>query len=1022
MEIMEKGKLKMSNRKFKMIWIPVISIVVILCLAANIAASIFSQSLDTYLGRGERKIIKNGDMSSEDAQYYDQRYEDTDSEDGSVAYALQVAKSITDEGEILMKNDDVLPLEKGAEVTVFGYRYLEPVYGGTGSGNVDVSKDWVSTAQECMEEYFTVNKEVTDIMENAVAKEVTADEIKDANGEEEQKDFVGASTSIKEYDPVIYESAAASCEGTTGVVFAGRVGGEGANLQKTEYADGTRHELELSQYEKDTIKFAKEHCDKVIAIINTSNVMELGLLTSGELEVDGIIWIGGPGATGFESLVQIMTGEINPSGKTADIWDADLTANPTYCNFGDFSTFTNTLDYEITGGKPKGLYYVEYEEGVYYGYRYYETASDLGYMDYYENVIFPFGYGLSYTEFEQSIKEVKETDTEMTFVIEVNNIGDIDGKETVQLYYNPPYTDFDIENKIEKPTKNLFAFDKVEVKAGETEEVTITVNKEDMASYSYTHDNGDGTKGCWMLENGDYEIILGKDSHEEWDTANITVDETIWYANDNPRESEINAQSAMDEEGNLLNYPAAAEEDSDAGYTAATNQFSEVTEYMEEEATILIRADWEGTQPTAPEEKALPEELLEEATNFDPENDELLGDHKGSAVYADELAGSNADNGLTLSDMRGKSYYDESWDLLLDQIDYDSEELIPLLYEAAFATGKLSSVGKPESIDHDGPQGWGLTGADGGPETCAYCTQTVVAATWNEELAYSYGEAIGQEALTIGYTGWYGPGINIHRNAFCGRNFEYYSEDALLSGKLAAKCISGAQDQGVICYMKHFLMNEYEGTVNSLSSWATEQTIREVYLKAFEIPIKEASMTIRYISDEDGTMSTKVMRGSTGIMTAGNMIGATWCSAHYPLINNVVCGEWGYEGAITTDMFVQVTPNIEAKVFRAGGSQKMWFMPTDSEDILDTDNPTNRLAIRNAIKKICYACANSNVMQGIAPGSTMEYGIAPWEIGLIIADVAIGVFAAVMIIVMIRRTKDEKLHPENYTKSENQGQ
>lgn len=996
-------KKKMSTKKFRVVWSCILAFLLILMTALNVAANVFHQSLDTYLGRGER-IVKDNKALAEEISFYDQKFKDTDSETGSVSQGLKVAKDITDEGEVLLKNKGVLPLAKDSDITVFGYRYMSPVYGGTGSGNISTDKDWVTTVEAGMNKYFSVNKTVTDIMKSATPQEITSDSVTDAkaaDAESGSKGFSGAGTSIMEFNPDIYAPAADSCAETTGVVFLGRVGGEGANLQVSEYADGTEHQLQLTAYEKDTVKFAKEHCKQVVAVINSSNVMELGELMSGELEVDAIIWIGGPGATGYESLADIMAGEVNPSGKTADIWDADLKANPTFANFGEDRTYTNTKDTEVASNY-KGLYYLEYEEGIYYGYRYYETASDLGYLNYEDSVVFPFGYGLSYTTFEQSITNVSEEEDEIKITVEIRNTGDVDGKEIVQLYYNPPYTDYDKENGIEKATKNLAAFEKAEVKAGETKEVTLTIAKEEMASYDDTHDNGDGTTGCWMLESGDYELVLGKDSHNEWGSETVNISETIWYMNENPRQTEKTAQSAMDDEGNILNYPEAG---ADAKYMAATNQFEDVTEYMKEQTVMLTRADWENTQPTVPEEKELSEERLADAVNFDPVNDPVLGTNKDSEIFTDKLPAAKADNDLTLSDMRGLGYYDENWELLLDQIDYDSEQLDTLLYLSAFTTGELTSVGKPASVDHDGPQGWGMTGAEGGPETCGYCAEVVVASTWNEELAYAYGEAIGQEALTVGYTGWYGPGINIHRSAFIGRNFEYYSEDPLLTGKMAAKCISGAADQGVISYMKHFGMNEYEGPACSMSIWASEQTIREIYLKAGEIPVKEARMTLKYVADEDGTTAEKTMKGATGIMASASMIGTKWCAANYPLLTNVVKGEWGYQGVISTDMFLQCSENIQTKVFRSGNCLKMWYMPPAEK--LDTDNAVDRLAVRNAVKGVCYAYANSNLMEGMAPGAVFEYGISPWKIGLYIADAVVGIFAIVMIAVMLRRKNDK---------------
>lgn len=998
-------KKKMSNTAFRKLWCVILAIIIILTLIANTAAYMFRYSLDTYLGRGERKVITN-QLGQDDAEFYHAQYTDTDAEAGSVSEGLAVSKAITDEGEVLMKNNGVLPLEHGSNISVFGYRYLTPVYGGSGSGNVDANKAYVATAEKSLSEHFNVNQTLVSAMKKAVPQEITAMGISDATSSESGKGFNGASTSILEFDPQIYKGLEESCADTTGIVFIGRVGGEGSNLQITPYSDGTAHELQLTTYERDMLRFAKEHCKNVVVIINSSNVMELGELVSGELEADAILWIGGPGATGFDSMARILDGEVNPSGRTVDLWEADLTKNPTYKNFEN-RTYTNTADTNIASNY-KGLYYLELEEGIYIGYRYYETAADLGYLDYEKSVVFPFGFGLSYTTFEQELKQVTMNDGVVTVTVEVTNTGTRDGKDTVQLYYTPPYTKYDEDNGIEKATKNLVAFDKVFVKAGASETVTLTFMDEDMASYTYTHDNGDGTTGCWMLEKGDYALILGKDSHNSWGTDTITISDDIFYTNANPRQSEIAAQSALDEKGNLLPYPEAVEANKDAKYIAATNQFDDVTEYMLEQTTMLSRKDWNNTQPTSPEDKELSPERLAEAANFDPETDLLLGNVPGSAVYTEELPAEKALNGLSLADMRGKGYYDPNWELLLDQVDYSSDELNSILYMAAFSTGKVTALGKPESVDHDGPQGWGLTGASGGPDTCAYPTEVVVASAWNTDLAYDYGKAIGQEALTIGYTGWYGPGINIHRSAFVGRNFEYYSEDPLLSGKLAARCISGAADQGVICYMKHFVANEYEGPSCSESTWLTEQALREIYLKAFEIPVKEARMTIQYIADSEGTMATRVMKGCTGVMAAANMLGTKWCTANYPLLTNVLRNEWGYQGVISSDMFLQCSPNITIKAYRAGANLKMWYMPP-TDGFLDLDSPIDRTVVRNALKNVCYAYANSNLMQGVAPGSSLTYSMSPWNIALIAVDIIIAAFVIVMTVVMIRRKEPETL-------------
>ena len=337
-------------------------------------------------------------------------------------------------------------------------------------------------------------------------------------------------------------------------------------------------------------------------------------------------------------------------------------------------------------------------------YRYYETASDLGYLNYEEAVVFPFGYGLSYTSFEQNIQSVRENGDEVTVTVQVSNTGSVDGKEAVQLYYTAPYTSLDTQYEIEKATKNLLAFGKVEVAAGQSATVELTFNKEELASYCDTYDNGDGTTGCWMLEGGDYVLTLGKDSHNAWGTETVSVSETVWYSGEHIRKSDRDAQSAMDHDGNVLDYPAAAEREPDASYNPVHNRFQDATDYMHTDATILTRGDWANTQPTAPEAKALSEEYLNKIMTFDYENDPVLG-NQNSLISTDVMPVSKADNGLTLSNMRGLSFYDETWDLLLDQLDYDSEELTNMLFNSAFTTGPIEAIGKPASVDHDGPQG-----------------------------------------------------------------------------------------------------------------------------------------------------------------------------------------------------------------------------------------------------------------------------------------------------------------------------
>lgn len=1024
---MKEGKLKMSNKRFLAIMVPIMAIVLIIAVAVTCVANFFEASLDTYVGRGNRIVNNPENTENWDLEHYNQKYKQAGGEDGSLKAAEKVSKAISDEGTILLKNSNsALPLAKNTKVSPFGLRYRAPIYGGTGSGKVNTTDKAVWSPKSGLEKHFEVNAVVENKIETNKPYAMSATERKQSEPTGSGTTFSGAETDIFEFDPQIYAGTETSCRDTVGIVFIGRIGGEGANLLATPYYDGTPHNLALSDYEKGTIKFAKQNCKKTVAIINSSNVMEIGALMSGEYECDAIVWIGGPGTTGYESLADVLVGEVNPSGRTADIWDANILANPTMQNYG-IRTYANASD-TVLWPNMKGIHYYEYEEGVYYGYRYYETAvvmdKDFVYGELDANggiktagqVLYPFGYGLSYTTFSQKIVSVKDGGDNVSVTVEVKNTGTKDGKEVVQLYQTAPYTQFDIDYEIEKPAKVLIAFGKAEVKAGQTERITLSFAKEDLASYCYTRDNGDGTEGCYVLEGGDYVISLGKNSHDVWGTETVKIGNTIWYDNSAPRKSETIAQSKWDENGNSLNFPAKAEQDSSAKYIAATNRFPDLNDYMHKEATIFSRKDWKGTFPTAPDEnKTISEERLQKIVAYDVENDPRTGNGKDSVWYKEEAPASKQKNNFTFADMRGVDYYSEQWDLYLDQIDYDSEELYTMLFKAAFSTGKLDSIGKPVSADSDGPQGFGKTGVDGGIASFAYVTETVVGSAWNQDLAYAYGESIAQEALVLKINGWYGPGLNLHRSAFCGRNFEYYSEDPLLTGLLGGRCISGAEQNGLVVYTKHFGAHTHEDTSVQLCAWMTEQAYRETDLRAFELGIKTARRTLKYISDVNGTVSTKTVRGSSGIMGCATLLGTEWQGASYGLITEILRGEWGFQGVATTDMALYNFKGVSDKIMRSGADLRMYFMPSKASD---TTSATALHRFRDAVKHICFAYANSNLTQGAAPGAIITYTMSPWKIGLIIADVLVGLLIAGGAVWIVLRFLDEKKNPEKYKHTE----
>lgn len=1030
-------KKKMSNRKFRAITIPIVAVAFTLCQVATIGMTSFSVAMDDYLGKGEMSIVQAEGREDWDTDYYKNPYKNNEE---SKAASYEVAQKVQEEGSVLLKNNGVLPLRKDSEVTPFGYRYLEPIFGQVSSSG---SAKWTispTMPEEGLKKVFKINTSAVDRMKSAGKPEALT-EAPGTLSAGALNDLMGGDSKIYEYDPSIYQGIG-NLSSTTAIVMIARAGQEGSDKKYDGYTDGTAHYLDLTVKEKETIAFAKKNCKDVVVVVASSAAMELDAIMQGEYEADAILQVGHVGEKGYAALGDLLVGNVNPSGRTVDIWASDFTKDPTYQNFGEM-TYTNAQFTAHAYGNPSSdngdgtfdRYFYEYQEDVYMGYRYYETAEVMDASFVYGEldgkgaiktagaVNYPFGYGLSYTAFEQKVASFHENGDKIEVSVSVTNTGKAAGKEVVQLYYSAPYTDFDVQNKIEKPVVNLVAFGKTgELKPGASETVVLSFLKEDMASYCYTHDNGDGTKGCYVLEEGDYEISLRRNSHEVIDTKTVTIRATEWFTNENPRQSEKDGQSAMDNEGNLLNYPASGANDS---FVAATNRFEECNEYMNTESSILSRANWTGTFPKMPEGrvKTLSQKTVElfgiEET-FDPYTDSKLGNVEGSLVYTNETR-PVVKSGLTLTDMRGVDYHDDVWDDFLDQVDYQDEttlgQIIALMGGANYATTKVDALGLPDTKQADGANGIKAIKTDEGMELSAtYGYAPLMASTWNKELMYEVGNMFGKEALKCGISGWYSPAINLHRSPFSGRVFEYYSEDPLLTGKLASAVVSGAGDAGMYCYIKHFAVNDQETNREFFAhTWATEQAMRELYFKAFEIPFKEARMTIRYVSDEQGTVSQKTMRAATAVMASQNDIGPTIAHANYSLLTSLLRDEWGFDGIVHTDMYVwRGQKSMYDLTFRAGSDTFLTY--SFFAGIVDSESPTYQAVVRRALHDICYTVANSAMMNGSAPGAIITYAISPWKIGLIVAQVVVDVFTVGMIAWIVLRAIDEKKHPDNYKK------
>lgn len=1005
-------KKRLKTPAFLAIWISVAVVLLALGIAFNLMATTFSSVFTSLFNweRGQSESVPLEGTEDWDADYYSI---EAKSLAEATANANKTVEEISNEGFVLLKNNGALPLSTSDDtIAMYGRASVDPILGGSGSGNTSGASTIVRPYDALTTEGFTVREDVYNFFN------------------ENYSDYQKGAITMDNYDastffigevPTSAYSGFSPVREDAAVVFIGRGGGEGWDLstdlnaaaqtsasksaissnanvaaEVANYEEG-QHQLELCKEERDMIDYAKANYDRVIVVINSSHAMELGDL-EGDDGVDAMLWVGSTGAEGYRAMGNIFSGAVNPSGRLVDTYAADFTADPTFPNEGIFQ-YTGIEDgYVAKGTSTTNAYMMQYEEGIYVGYKYYETAyaeaqeGDYAGFDYDEAVVYPFGYGKSYSTFDQNITDYSVSGDTVTVTVKVDNTDGPDGKEVVQLYYTPPYT----EGGIEKSAVNLIAFDKVEVKAGASEEVTLTFAIEDMASYDYKKTMTEN--GGYVLEAGDYEISLRSDAHtyfggtkeeQSGETGNFfTVDlgEEIYEGN-NKRESDAEA---------------------------AVNRFDDVSSMMKDEAESgyarnFSREDFAGTFPTAPTAADLDaknielsaqqnggETVYEGLAKFDPATDPTIGNVETSKIYSSETPVMGANNGVKFSDMRAIDYDDPAWEQLLDNITKD-EYVSGTFNAAAYNTAAIESIGKPRTNDPDGPAG--ITSLFGSTGCCAYMSEVVLASTWNTELGEKMGDSVAEEAYYYqksetsdvgGTSGWYGPAMNIHRSPFGGRNFEYYSEDGLLGGYMGAAVIRGASAKGVYSYLKHYALNDSEiWRTNNLCVWANEQAIRELYLKPFELTIKNSEIEIKYIADTEGTIGTKTIRGAMALMSSFNRLGTTWAGGHYGLMTEVPRGEWGFDGVVVSDFNLYEYTNADQGL-RAGTDMQLAF----GKDFADTESATALNAMRKAIHNMCYTTVNSNVMQGVVPGATFIYHFAGWQIGLIVLAVALYVLAA----------------------------
>lgn len=833
----------------------------------------------------------------------------------TVSKANELAKEVQSEAITMLKNDDSnLPLSN-KKVNVFGWGSTNPVYGGTGSGSMSDQYDTVSLLDGMKEAGLETNADLSKLYTDYRAdRPVVAMWSQDWTLPEVPADQYS--------DSLISDAKSFSDEA---VVVITRVGGEGADLPTNmkaetityknnskdydDFQDG-EHFLQLSKTERDMIDLVTKNFDKVTLVYNGANAFQFDFL-SNYPQIKSVLWCPPAGQTGFSALGDVLAGETNPSGKTSDTFVKNLTKTPVFNNTDGAAAASSSsvgadgafvydnvddLAAKYTGftGQENTVLpsFVNYVEGIYVGYKFYETAADEGLINYDDTVIYPFGYGLSYTSFEQKMGDVSYKDGKVTFDVTVTNTGDTAGKDVVEVYYNPPYTD----GGIEKASKNLVAFEKTEkLEPGASETVKIEFDDDDMASY-----DNKGAK-AWVLEKGDYTISIQSDSHHVIDSEKINVADTITY----------------DSESNTHNNDQ----------TVATNQF----DYAAGDVTYLSRANHFANYAEA---TAAP-------TNFSM-SDEVKAAFTNNGSYdptkydddSDKMPTTGAKNDLRLADMYGKDYDDADWEKLLDQLTFD--DMDNLIANGGYGTPAVSSVGKIQLTDADGPAS--LNNNFTGVGSIGFPASTAFACTWNKDLAKQFGEMIGDMAHDMHVAGWYAPAMNIHRGAFSGRTFEYFSEDSLLSGVMASNEIAGAKEKGVYSFMKHFALNDQEtNRTNMVCTWADEQAIREIYLKPFEMSVKEG--------------------GAQAVMSSFNYIGYTYAGASNNLLNTVLRDEWGFKGFVLTDYFGGYGYQNADQEIRNGNDSML--ATTKITNHITDKSATSVKAMRTAAHNILYTAANS---------------------------------------------------------------
>lgn len=892
------------------------------------------------------------------------------------ANAQEVNLKLAEEGFVLLKNENAaLPMNKGARISVFSKNSVNLSYGGSGSGGFDTSnnKDLYESLNDAG---FITNPTLKNFYESSQSGPVRTANSSDLDNGDNQR-IAAAETPQSKYTDAVRNSYADYSDAALVVIT--RIGGEGFDLPRYQgdsegAVSADSHYLELDQNEIDLLTAVTDGTFKrVVVVFNTPSSFEATFLKDSAYaafadKIDAAVWIGFTGSNGITALGEILNGDVNPSGRLVDTWAADFTKNPSFVNFGTGCLPDTTDKYD------GGMYYsVDYEEGIYVGYRYYETRGETDGEDWYNaNVVYPFGYGLSYTTFDWTVGDASASEIELgttiTVPVTVKNTGSVAGKEVVQLYASAPYT----LGGIEKAHKVLVGFAKTKLlQPGESETVTVSFDPYSAASYDYRDANSNGFSG-YELEAGEYTLYVSRNAHESEKAIALNLAADVQIGTDPTTDSEV------------------------------VNRYTDSENFLDSDwqlDTMLSRADWEGTWPTpqTAQQHAGTDRLYEEIrseehnnpTDFDSEEYPWFGEEP-TLTLRDLLPSAEAEGYEPVV-----SYDDERWEELM--MGCDEEEMIALINNGAYHTLAMESVGLPATIHGDGPSGFTcFMSKEQVNGTCQYVSEPVMASTWNINLMNELGEAIGEEG-TIGdkatgqpYSSIYAPGVNIHRSPFGGRCSEYFSEDPFISGMMGAAEVQGIQSRGVLPTVKHFVANEQEThrSIGGDLSWLSEQALREIYLKPFEYTVK--------------------LGETRGIMTSFNRIGTRWTGGDYRLLTEILRNEWGFNGLVICDFNTIPQYMIPRMMFYAGGSLDLATQQSAMWTDCDTSDAGDAIVLMRAVKDVMYALVNSNAMNaeviGYNPPIWQEY--LHWiNIG---AFTLVGVWLVLAIVRTVRCNKRQK--------------